>query len=452
MSNFEDDKISIPFTTMAKLKIYSDIVDEEQKLCMSSWGGPEGICYKDVQAFIDSSPEEDNIIDIRIHCCGGSCGEGWAIYDALRRSGKTISATIEGECSSIASVILLAAPAERRYASKNMRMCLHNPAFEFIETDIPMRLTPDKIDGIIADLEVQSKALREEQDRILDLYVERTGANRKALQSLMDKDTYIDADRAQELGFISNILVPTTAHKTRKRNNKSQNRNKMAKSTNKTRKTGSKQPSAFARFLARTGLARMQNQVVTAANGDEFTVERDEGDPQIGDVAYPDGRYVLDDGVEVVIEGDHITEIIEQTLEDPTPDPLDSVDDPEEIRAIIAELEAKLKELDPEADPEENAPQVEELQKTVEELQKTIEEQEAELKAARPIVAKVNKAGGMLWLDSTLGMRSSFTASNRRFVTHGAPTGAQPAGESKTQKAIRERREAANAKRESRKK
>lgn len=439
---------------MAKLKIYSDIVDEEQKLCMMSYGGPEGICYKDVQEFIESIPEEDNIIDIRIHCCGGSCGEGWAIYDALRRSGKTISATIEGECSSIASVILLAAPAERRYASKNMRMCLHNPAFEYIETDMPLRLTPDKIDAIIDNLEVQSKALREEQDRILDLYVERTGANRKALQALMDKDTFIDADRAQELGFISNILVPTTAHRKRRRNNKSQTKKNMAKPQDQNKPT-SKKPSAFARFLARTGLARMKDQVITAANGDEFTVEREDGDPQIGDVAYPDGRFVLDDGTEIVIEGDHITEIIDpaQDPEDPTsdPDPLDSMDDPDEVRALIAELQAKLKELDPEADPEENAPQVEELQQTVEQLQKTIEEQEVELKAARPIVAKVNKAGGMQWLDSTIGMRSAFTPTNRRFVSHGAPTGPQPAGESKTQKAIRERREASAAKREKRK-
>lgn len=438
---------------MAKLKIYSDIVDEEQKLCMMSYGGPQGICYKDVQEFIESIPEEDNIIDIRIHCCGGSCGEGWAIYDALRRSGKTISATIEGECSSIASVILLAAPAERRYASKNMRMCLHNPAFEYIETDMPLRLTPDKIDAIIDNLEVQSKALREEQDRILDLYVERTGANRKALQSLMDKDTFIDADRAQELGFISNILVPTTAHRKR-RNNKSQTNNNMAKPQDKN-KPASKKPSALARFLARTGLARMTCQVVTAANGDEFTVEREEGDPQIGDVAYPDGKYVLDDGTELVIEGDHITEINDptQASEEPKsdPDPLDSMDDPDEIRALIAELQAKLKELDPDADPEENAPQVEELQQTVEQLQKTIEEQEVELKAARPIVAKVNNAGGMQWLDSTIGMRSAFTPTNRRFVSHGAPTGPQPAGESKTQKAIRERRESSAAKREKRK-
>ncbi len=246
---------------MAKLKIYSDIVDEEQKLCMESFGGPEGVCYKDVQEFIEAIPEDDNAIDIRLHCCGGDCGEGWAIYDALRRSGKTISATVEGECSSIASVILLAAPAERRYANKNMRMCLHNPAYEYLMTDMPVRYTPDKLDALISDLEVQAKSLREEQDRILDLYVERTGANRKALQTLMDKDTFIDANRAQELGFITHILVPTTAHRFRKRNIKTKSNNKTMAKPNPTAGTPAKKPSALSRFLAKAGLAGNSQQI-----------------------------------------------------------------------------------------------------------------------------------------------------------------------------------------------
>ena len=437
---------------MAKLKIYSDIVDEEQKLCMESFGGPEGVCYKDVQEFIEAIPENDNTIDIRLHCCGGDCGEGWAIYDALRRSGKTISATVEGECSSIASVILLAAPAERRYANKNMRMCLHNPAYEYLMTDMPVRYTPDKLDALISDLEVQSKSLREEQDRILDLYVERTGANRKALQTLMDKDTFIDANRAQELGFITHILVPTTAHRFRKRNIKTKSNNKTMAKPNPTAGTPAKKPSALSRFLAKAGLARAKAQVVTAADGNEFTVEREDGDPQIGDVAYPDGTYVLDDGLKIVVEGEIITDIIQPETEGGNgddPDPVDSMDDPDEIRAIIAELQGRLQEIDPDAAPEETAPQVEELQKTVEELQQTVEEQKTELKNARAIVAKVNKAGGMPWLDAALSMRSSFTPQNRRFVSHGAPAGKaqEEPTESKTQKAIRERREAAAAKR-----
>lgn len=431
---------------MATLKIYNDITDEESKLYMRSVGGPDAICYKDIQEFIASIPEDDNSIDLRIHCCGGSCIEGWAIYDALRRSNKIISATIEGECSSIASIILLAAPAERRSATKNSRMCLHNPALEYLDSDCYARLTPDNIDTLITDLEVQAKALREEQDRILDLYVERTGANRKALQTLMDKDTYINAERAQELGFISTILVPTTAHKTRKINKISKSK-VMAKTQNPAGKSKPTKPSAFARFLAKTGLATMKCQVVTAANGDELTVEREDGDPQVGDVAYPDGSYILDDGTEIVVEGEIISSI--NAPEEGGNDPLDSAS-AEELRELKAEIEAKLRELEPEAPAEENAETVEELTQKVNELEATVAEQAEALKKAAPILNRVEKAGGMPWLNSVLGMRSTFNPSNRKFVSQQGAASSATATESKTQKAIRERREAAEAKRAAR--
>ena len=133
---------------------------------------------------------------------------------------------------------------------------------------------------------------------------------------------------------------------------------------------------------------------------------------------------MLDDGLKIVVEGEIITDIIQPETEGGNgddPDPVDSMDDPDEIRAIIAELQGRLQEIDPDATPEETAPQVEELQKTVEELQQTVEEQKTELKNARAIVAKVNKAGGMPWLDAALGMRSSFTPQNRRFVSQVPP-------------------------------
>ncbi len=232
-------------------------------------------------------------------------------------------------------------------------MCLHNPAYEYLMTDMPLRYTPDKLDDLIEDLSVQSKeTLREEQDRILDLYVERTGANRKALQSLMDKDTFIDAERAQELLALSpTYLYRQPPHRTKRNKNSKLNKNRMAKPQN-SRRTAAKQPSAFARFLAKTGLARMKDQVaVTAADGSEFTVEREDGDPQIGDSAYPDGNYILDDGTEIVVEGERITDIIDPVEDntDDDPDPLASANDPEEIRELIAELQGRLKELDPDA-------------------------------------------------------------------------------------------------------
>ena len=112
---------------MAVLKIYNDIQTENEKKASEFWGEAEGVCFKDIDAFCESLKDDDNTIDVRLHCNGGSCIEGWSIYDRLRATGKEITCTIEGNCASMATVILMSAPKERRRAYSNAQICVHNP-------------------------------------------------------------------------------------------------------------------------------------------------------------------------------------------------------------------------------------------------------------------------------------------------------------------------------------
>ena len=109
---FNFASVNVYLKKMAQLKIYNEIVDEETKVMYRDWFGTDGVCYKDITDFLEKMEEGDNNIELLIHCPGGNCLEGWAIYDKLRQSGKQISATIEGNCSSMATIILLAAPKE----------------------------------------------------------------------------------------------------------------------------------------------------------------------------------------------------------------------------------------------------------------------------------------------------------------------------------------------------
>ena len=109
---------------MAKLFINKDIAADSDK--MKYWlSGEDSISFSDIRYFMDWIPADDNRIDVEIHSCGGDCIEGYAIYDALRASGKEISCKVVGTCASMATVILLAAPAERRTAYEHSRMCIH---------------------------------------------------------------------------------------------------------------------------------------------------------------------------------------------------------------------------------------------------------------------------------------------------------------------------------------
>ena len=129
------------------LKIFHEIVDEEDKLWLQ-WDGLDGVTYNDVREALAVMPEDDKVIDIRLNCDGGNVIESWAVYDALRQSaGKTISAIVEGRCSSSATIILLAAPKERRFAYRNASMCIHNPALASLPDDLYCfdRLTSDEL-------------------------------------------------------------------------------------------------------------------------------------------------------------------------------------------------------------------------------------------------------------------------------------------------------------------
>ena len=438
---------------MAKLRIYNQIVNEEDKVFLQDWCGTDGLCYKDIPDFLDSMEEGDNEIDIRLHCPGGDCIEGWAIYDALRNSGKTISATIEGECSSMATIILLAAPKERRFGFENARLCIHNPAVAWLDLCSVERLTADEIKNLKAKLTAQEISLIEEQNKILNLYVERTGADRNVLQSLMNEDKYVDMSRAAELGFISSTLAPNTDSK----KNKSSIHKTMAKEQIKI------ENRVVKKLLALAGIAKIEDvqildQKITAADGTEFTVEREDGDPQVGDKAYPNGTYILEDGTTIVVadeviesitpadnseggdgngdgNGDGTDDLKAQvdTLTQQVADLTEQVNtltsekealttDKANLETKVTDLEAKVADLEPKA--------------------KTDEENE--------ILDIVAKAGGKKWLDGLKDMSSTFTASNRKFVAHGDVKG-NPKGETRAQRMLREQRERQEAKRNAKK-
>lgn len=420
---------------MATLKIFNDIVGEEEKIMLQNWEGMDGVCYKDIDEFISSMADDDNVIDIRIHCRGGDCVEGWAIYDKLRRSGKKITCTVEGECSSMATIILLAAPLERRFAYKNAHFCIHNPALCCPEMDWYTRLTADNLEKNIDQLKVQADNLRMEEKKMLDLYVQRTTATRSELVALMALDTYVGTQEAIEMGFISKTLSPLTASKTRTFTNiKSKQFTAMKKKYVKV------ESSRLNRLLAKAGLRRMSDlrmkaMVVTAADGTELTVDREEGDPQVGDTASPDGEFVLDDGTVIMVEEGIITDI---------------------IPAGDGETTAEGNELDE----NELVEEVETLTEQNEQLEERVTELEEELEAKRGarvlssdervILAKVAKAGGRPWLDKILASKSTFNASNRRFVETGS-SARRTTGETATQRKIREQKAEAARRRAARK-
>ena len=299
----------------------------EEGVEMMRWLGSDGVCFKDIDEFLASIAEDDDTIELRLHCEGGCVTEGWAIVDKLRASGKKITATVEGVCASMATVVLLAASERKAYPHASL--LIHEPY-------IPEYTLADAYRA--EDLQKLADSLNAETQKILDFYVERTGADRAELEALMQEDKFMDMERAKELGFISEILPALsarsrTAKAQAKWNNNHQNFNNMAENKTKVAELltalgealGLSQPKAVAYSL-------------TTESGDTITIDTPEGeDPAVGDAASPDGEHKMPDGTTIVVVDGVITEIKPAGGNGGNND-----DELAQANARIAELEAEL--------------------------------------------------------------------------------------------------------------
>lgn len=373
---------------MASLKVYNDIVGEFDKVILRDWYGIDGVCFNDVDEFIASIKEEDNTIQLYINCDGGSVIEGWCIYDKLRASGKEISTIVEGKAASMATVLMMAAPKERRYATPSSRFLVHNPWID--PAMIGCTATAD-------DLANESQRLKEEQDRILNLYVERCGVDREEMQALMNEDKWVDCNEALRLGLIGSVLAPASA-KLKTTKTKPQNK-QMEKVEIKS--------NTLARLLKMCGLASVEDvkaMTLNTAEGGEVEVDREEGEPQVGDAASPDGEWLMPDGSTIVIADGVITEIRPAEVEEEVEEKAEAETE-ETTEEVVEEVE------------EDN--EIEELKKRIEELEAENEELKKQLEGAQAnaktneemqILNAVAIAGGKKALAK---LSSSFTPATR---------------------------------------
>lgn len=298
---------------MAKLKIYNDIDCQDNKFWYQ-WYGGDCVCFQDIDTFASSIPKDDDVIDMRIFCNGGSVVEGWAIYDRLRQSGKKISCTIEGKAASMATIIMLAAPRESRHAYENASLLLHNPW-------VPGWALGDQLNA--KDLENQAEEMRMWQNKMVDAYVERCGCDREEIQALMDKDIFINTSEAIRLGLIADTVPAISASGGSHISNYINSKQKKSMKEDEVKVKS----SLLDKMLAKLGFKSLEdvekndgasassdNDTVKAMelnteDGQVITVEREEGEPQVGDQASPDGTFKMPDGKTIIIENGVITDI-----------------------------------------------------------------------------------------------------------------------------------------------
>lgn len=344
--------VPISHKKMLKIIINSHIAPESDKMAYFMSGGDISTSYTDVQSLLDYFPDEQEVM-IELHSCGGDTTEGWAIYDALRASGRTIHTKVVGVCGSMATILALSAPKERRSIAKHGQMLIHSPYFTNAG-----EVTLGNIDALKA-------TLLEEHNKMLDVYVERTGTDRNILESQMKNGGWFDADKAIELGFAGFVAPELSASIKQTKKQMKKNRLKQAM-------------EAFVSALTRTSA-----MTFITKDGMELEVEREEGEIEVGDQAEPDGEFILEDGRTVVVKDGVIVEIKEAEQE------------PAEEPATEAEEEPTE---DAENTAEDTNEEVEDLKKQLEELKQENKELKKQLEEQKEIVSAVEALGGKKFL------------------------------------------------------
>ena len=125
-----------------------------------------------------------------INSPGGDCVAAAQIYNMLSEYPGKVTVKIDGIAASAASVIAMAGNDVQM--SPVSMMMIHNPATIAWGDHTEMKKALELLDAV--------------KESIINAYVLKTGQSRAKLSHLMDAETWMDANKAVELGFADGIL------------------------------------------------------------------------------------------------------------------------------------------------------------------------------------------------------------------------------------------------------
>jgi ATP-dependent protease ClpP protease subunit len=265
----------------------------------------------------DAKDDGADTIDVHIHSNGGDVTEGFAIHDVLVNSGMKVNTIVDGSCYSIATVIFLA--GSKRSMSKNSQLMIHNP-FGFAG-------------GTADDIEKYADQVRDAENKILDFYIEKTGADRDQLSAMMKEETFIEPSMAVEMKFATEILEPVMAKAKAILSLKGINNHNMSNLLDEVKAGFAEIKNLF----KQKGIA-IQNAMVKTESGDELEITMAGDKVAVGDTVTKGGENytgttTLEDGTSITCEDGKVTAVTEASAA--------SEEDSDTVKDLKAQLVAK---------------------------------------------------------------------------------------------------------------
>jgi ATP-dependent Clp protease, protease subunit len=136
---------------------------------------------------------ETDPIKIFIDSPGGDADAGYAIFDMIRFVKSPVYTIGMGLVASAASIILLAAPKERRLGLPNSHYLIHQPL--------------SGIKGVATEIEIHAAEIEKYRVKINKLIAAETGVSEEKVSKDTDRDFWMTSSEAKDYNLISKVIV-----------------------------------------------------------------------------------------------------------------------------------------------------------------------------------------------------------------------------------------------------
>jgi len=142
--------------------------------------------------FLESEDPEKEIY-LYINSPGGVVSSGLAIYDTMQYITCPVATLCMGQAASMGALLLTAGATGLRYALPHSRIMIHQPSGGFR--------------GQATDIEIHAREVLRLKQMLNEIMAEHSGQTVERIAELTERDNFLSAEEAVELGLIDRVLT-----------------------------------------------------------------------------------------------------------------------------------------------------------------------------------------------------------------------------------------------------
>jgi ATP-dependent Clp protease, protease subunit len=144
------------------------------------------------QVMVLNQISEEKPIRVYINSPGGVADDGFAIFDLLRFVKAPVTTIVAGLAASAATIVMVAAPSERRFILRHSRVMLHQPSVG--------------VQGTASDIAISAKEILRLRKKANELFAAETPQALDKLEQDMHRDYWMSAEEAVAYGVCGQII------------------------------------------------------------------------------------------------------------------------------------------------------------------------------------------------------------------------------------------------------